>query len=216
METSGPTLRSRPRNGHRAAAPPGAAAWPMRVARSSRAVRQGPPARPGPPTCQGAPARPASRTVVSSLAGTLFTVAAYHLVFGSMLGPVPAWDARTVAAAVLFHTALSLRLALPRDEARRTRWATLRSRWSSGTRAPAPATLTSRPLGAGSLARSLRLLWAFLARLLRPFRAPLSLAPPPPAATHAPARPTRALPLPLLLADALVRRGPPARPPLTV
>ncbi|NDZ87655.1 hypothetical protein G3I23_19155, partial [Streptomyces sp. SID10115] len=93
METSGPTPRSRPRNGRRTTAPPGAAA------------------------------RPASRSSVLPLAGTLFAVAAYHLVFGSMFGPAPAWDTRTVAAAVLFHTALSLRLALPQDGTGRTRWA---------------------------------------------------------------------------------------------
>ncbi|MEU5778097.1 hypothetical protein ABZ819_32960 [Streptomyces venezuelae] len=186
METSGPTLRSRPRHGHRTVAPPGAVAWP-------------------------APARPASRSATRSLTGALFAVAAYHLV----LGPVPVWDARTVAAAVLFHAALSLRLAPPQDEARRTRWASVRERWSPGTRAPAPTT-APRPLGGGSLTRTLRLLWAFLARLLRPFRTPRALAPPPPAATHRPARPAHALSLPLLLADALVRRGPPARPPLTV
>ncbi|MFD6431682.1 hypothetical protein [Streptomyces venezuelae] len=190
METSGPTLRSRPRHGHRTVAPPGTVVWSV-------------------------PARPASRSVALPLAGTLFAVAAYHLVFGSTLGPAPAWDARTVAAAVLFHAALSLRLALPQDGARRTRWAAVRERWSPGTRAPAPTT-ASRPLGGDSLTRPLRLLWAFLARLLRPFRTPRALAPPPPAATHRPARPARALPLPLLLADALVRRGPPARPPLAV
>ncbi|MFI7322710.1 hypothetical protein [Streptomyces venezuelae] len=178
--------RSRPRHGHRTTAPPGAVAWPV-------------------------PARPASRPVTLTLTGALFAVAAYHLV----LGPVPGWDARTVAAAVLFHTALSLRLALPQDETRRTRWAAVRGRCGPGTRAPASAT-AARPLGGGSLTRTLRLLWAFLARLLRPFRTPRALAPPPAVATHRPARAAHTLPLPVLLADALVRRGPPACPPLTV
>ncbi|MET8684743.1 hypothetical protein ABZV77_11055 [Streptomyces sp. NPDC004732] len=203
MKTSGPVLRSRPRGPHMAAARPGASAWPTTAMRP------------------GATARQAARPVVLSLASTLFAVATYHFVFGPMLGPTPSWDARTAAAAVLFHASLSLRLALPQDGGR-TRWTATQwaaTRWDSlrGGRSPvpAPASRPPNPLG-GSLARLLRLLQAFLTRLLRPFRAPLPLAPPGPASARRPGRPAHAPSLPLLLADAVVRRGPPAHPQLTV
>ncbi|WP_157869003.1 hypothetical protein [Streptomyces atriruber] len=192
MKTSGPVLRSRPRGRHITAARPGASAWPTAAMRPGPAARQ------------------TSRPVVLSLASTLFAVATYHFLFGPTLGPAPSWDTRTVAAAVLFHAALSLRLALPQDGGR-TRWTFVRG---DRSHAPAPASRPPNPLG-GSLTRMLRLLWAFLARLLRPCRAPLSLAPPGPAPAHRRGRPAHAPSLPLLLANTVVRRGPPARPPLT-
>ncbi|MFD4631527.1 hypothetical protein ACFVYR_25865 [Streptomyces sp. NPDC058284] len=67
-----------------------------------------------------------------------------------------------------------------------------------------------------SLVRTLRLLCAFLARVLRPARAPRAAVLPRPARAPHPGRPTRATPLTLLLAGTVVRRGPPARPPLAV
>ncbi|MEU6819575.1 hypothetical protein ABZ921_03025 [Streptomyces atriruber] len=196
MKTSGPVLRSRPRGRHMAAARPGASAWLTAAMRPGAAARQ------------------RSRPAAVSLASTLFAVATYHFLFGPTLDPTAAWDARTVAAAVLFHAALSLRLAPPQDGGR-GRWAFLRG---DRSHVPAPASRPPNPLGGSltSLTRMLRLLWAFLARLLRPCRAPLSLAPPGPAPAHRAGRPAHAPSLPLLLANTVVRRGPPAHPQLTV
>ncbi|MFH8611587.1 hypothetical protein ACH4D5_29310 [Streptomyces sp. NPDC018029] len=78
----------------------------------------------------------------------------------------------------------------------------------------APRRPTAAPVR--RLAQMLRLLWAFLVRLLRPFRAPVPAALPLPAPVPRAGRPVRAPSLPLLLADAVVRRGPPVRPPLAV
>ncbi|MEU7581099.1 hypothetical protein AB0B50_26255 [Streptomyces sp. NPDC041068] len=64
--------------------------------------------------------------------------------------------------------------------------------------------------------RELRSAYGALARLFRPARGPFTLPPPRPA-PPLPTGPAHASPLPrLLLADALVRRGPPAHPPLAV
>ncbi|MFF1380275.1 hypothetical protein [Streptomyces sp. NPDC058308] len=72
-----------------------------------------------------------------------------------------------------------------------------------------------RPLR-GSLPRMLRLLCAFLARVLHPGPTPHAAVLPRLIQQLCPGRPVRPTALPLLLADTVVRRGPPARPPLAV
>ncbi|MEU1335336.1 hypothetical protein [Streptomyces sp. NPDC005865] len=64
--------------------------------------------------------------------------------------------------------------------------------------------------------RMLRLLCVLLARVLRPVGPPRAVPLPRPVPAPRPGRPARAISPSLLLADAVVRRGPPARPPLTV
>ncbi|MFK4067199.1 hypothetical protein [Streptomyces sp. NPDC029674] len=168
------------------------------------------------------------------MASALLAVAGYHFAFGS----TASWNVRAVAATVLFcagqaatsasrwsepaHGADApsggiLRVAR-RDVQHSTRHEAQRGArrvTPHGTRRETRHGARPRPTAAHArLARMLRLLWAVLARLLRPFRASLPVALPRPAPVHRARRPVRAPSLPLLLADAVVRRGPPARPPL--
>ncbi|MEV7194292.1 hypothetical protein AB0N81_21170 [Streptomyces sp. NPDC093510] len=146
-----------------------------------------------------------------SVASALLAVAAYHFVFGS----TPSWDVRTVAATVLFCAGQTAAAAAswrpePAPSGGVRANAAPRGGFLRGIRRP------SGPTDGGSLTRVLRRLWAFLTRLLRPLRAPLPVAPPRPAPSRRTELPARVPSLSLLLADAVVRRGPPARPPQTV
>ncbi|MEV0254195.1 hypothetical protein AB0H82_07945 [Streptomyces sp. NPDC050732] len=157
------------------------------------------------------------------MASALLAVAGYHFAFGS----TASWDVRAVAATVLFcagqaAASAASRWSEPAHGADGLSGGILRVARRDGGREAAH--FARREAGHGTRLRSappharlapmLRLLWALLARLLRPLRAPLPVALLRPVPAPRAVRPVRVPALPLLLADAVVRRGPPARPPL--
>ncbi|MEV5981105.1 hypothetical protein [Streptomyces sp. NPDC052114] len=198
MASSGPLLRPRPRGGRVTAAPPGAAA----------------------------------RAAALSMTSVLLALVAYHVAFGSM----PPWDVRAVAAAGLFCA------AVPLGAGRTPRGVPRSARPVRGDRPPGPPAAAARRAAVTRLARALRTACGppgtrrgtprglrrgtlgrverqvrracrVLARLLRPAPGPLAPRAPRPVPRFSSApRDASALPLLLLLADAVVRRGPPARP----